>query len=612
MSWIRYQLGAEAMTQYFSTNRPVWALLYQITTRIFPHEPIYWQISALVWRWLGALALWAFAKELFANKKFAFTLSVLFLLYPGFNQQSVSYLYLHFFIVLFFFIISYYLMLRKKTIPALIFSALNLWMLEYFFVLELMRPLVLFIALQHDSAPQPKRAMLALKQWIPYLAVFILAVLSRIFIFNNSVYKIESSGQTITSLLQNIFSSFWVTTVSAWTQIFQFPNFAVDGIRTFAVYAFVVILVAALTLSALKYQPAQDNSRADTSSGLVRWMFALGFVMLALAGPPFWLTNVPVSLGFPANRATLAFMLGASFIFAAALELIPNKFKVVIVVFIAFAAGRQFLWSNDFRRDWTEHKNLYWQMSWRAPALQKNTIVLINEELDYYADNSLSAALNWIYAPDNHSAKIDYVLFYPTNRESLSLQPNTPVEYDFLAGKFHGNTSQTVVFYYAPPKCLRLLDPEIDSINKMIPDDSLLRDAALLSSSKWILNESVARMPVIYNPEPAHAWCYYFQKADLARQIRNWDEVTHLGDAAFKLSDYPNDPVERFVFIEGYAHVGDWQRAVELSKLSYKVSKNYVRPLLCTLWVRIERETENTPAQNVTMDEVQNEFECLP
>ncbi len=615
MSWIRYQLGFAAMTQYFSSNRPIWALLYQVTTRIFPQVPIYWQLFALFWRWLGAVALWATAKQLFPkNEKFAFTLSLLFLLYPGFNQQWVSYLYSHFFIVLFFFLISYYLMLRGKTIPALIFSALNLWMMEYFFVLELIRPFVIFASLRNESTSQKARLLRALKLWIPYLTLFILAVLSRMFIFNNQVYKFNLKAElvkaplaTTIALVQNIFSSFWTTTISAWLQIFQLPNPAVDGARTIALYALVAVLVAALTLFALQNQHEGQSSRAD-----IGWMIALGFVMLALAGPPFWLTNVPVSLGFPANRATLSFMLGASFIFAGLLELIPSKFKVVLVAIIALAAGRQFLWSNDFRRDWVEQKNLFWQMTWRAPALKKNTIVLINEDLNYYADNSLSAALNWIYAPNNHSNIVDYVLFYPTNRESLSLQPNTPIDYDFLAGKFHGNTSQAVVFYYAPPKCLRLLDPEIDSINKMIPDDSMLRDAALLSSAAPILSEPTAVMPAVYGGEPAHGWCYYFQKADLARQLKNWDEVARLGDIAFKLNDYPNDPVERFVFIEGYAHVGDWEKAVELSKLSYKFSKNYVRPLLCKLWVRIERETKTTSAQNVTLDEVQKEFECLP
>ena len=119
-------------------------------------------------------------------------------------------------------------------------------------------------------------------------------------------------------------------------------------------------------------------------------------------------------------------------------------------------------------------------------------------------------------------------------------------------------------------------------------------------------------MPDIYGPQPAHGWCYYFQKADLARQIKDWTTVTHLGDDAFALDDYPNDPVERFVFIEGYAHTGDWQKAVEYSNDSYRVSKNYVGPLLCKLWDRIERETTLSPEQKSTLVEVRAKFECMP
>ncbi len=59
ISWIRYQLGSEALTRYFSTNRPVWGVLYQLTTRIIPQVPEYWQIFALLWRWLGAVVVYA-------------------------------------------------------------------------------------------------------------------------------------------------------------------------------------------------------------------------------------------------------------------------------------------------------------------------------------------------------------------------------------------------------------------------------------------------------------------------------------------------------------------------------------------------------------------------
>ena len=139
-----------------------------------------------------------------------------------------------------------------------------------------------------------------------------------------------------------------------------------------------------------------------------------------------------------------------------------------------------------------------------------------------------------------------------------------------------------------------------------------MREAAALSNPEQILASASAIMPAIYYPEPAPAWCYYFEKADLARQFGHWEEVAKLGDTAFKLDDHPNNPVERFVFIEGYAHVGDWERALKLSKESYKVSKEYVGPLLCQLWKRIESETTNGLPEGRTeaLTEVQSMLSC--
>jgi hypothetical protein len=616
ISWIRYELGSSATVGYFSDSRPVWGMLYQLTAYILPQKPIYWQLFAMFWRWAGVVTFWLVLENLFPKRKqLVLILSLLVLLYPGFNQQWVSYLYAHFFIVLFFLLFSYVLTLRGKTVPALIFAALNLLMFEYFFTLEFIRPLIIFKSLTDESMTPRERVIKTLKAWLPYIGVIMLVLAYRSLVYSHPGFGYSLKDEllrdpfgTLTLLAGQILSSLWVTAVAAWTLAFQLPNPNINGIRTTILYAVVVLAVGALLFV---FKQREDDSNAKNKNDTV-WLLGLGVLMLGLGGVPFWVTNLPVTLGFPANRATLSFMLGACFLLMGVLELLPARVKYpVAVLLIAFSAGRQFLWSVDYVRDWNTQKNMFWQMTWRAPALEKNTIVLINEELEYSADNSLSAPLNWIYDPQN-SGEFRYALFYPTNREGLSLNPNTPVEYDFITGKFHGNTSQAVVFYYAPPKCLRLLDPEIDALNKMIPDDSFLRDAALLSSSKLILNESVAVMPEIYNSEPAHGWCYYFQKADLARQLRNWDEVAKLGDIAFKLDDYPNDPAERFVFIEGYAHIGDWEKAVELSSASYKVSKNYVRPPLCALWQRIGRETDNSPARSAALDQIQKEFECAP
>ncbi|MGE5464598.1 MAG: hypothetical protein ACM3PS_14655 [Syntrophothermus sp.] len=617
MSWIRYELGPQAMTQYFSTNRPVWGLLYQVTTRLIPQVPVYWQVFAILWRWLGAVLVWAIARQLWQDKpRFATGTAFLFLLYPGFNQQWGSYLYSHFFIVIFFYLYSVYLSLRRKTIRALIFSALNLWMMEYFFPLEFARIGFIWTSLR-DEYPNPRdRIRPSLKLWTPYLVLFFLAVLSRLFIFNNQIYGIGLGSQlksaplaTLVSLAQNFLISLWTVLVAAWIQIVKAIDPSVHGARTIALYILVSLIVFAIALYFILIQAKDGTGRRSTY-----YAIGLGLFMLPFAGAPFWLTGLTISLAHPASRFTLPFMLAVSLIVMGLIDFIPVRVRYfILAAILGLSAGRQFLWSTDYLRNWQAQKNLFWQMTWRAPGLKPNTIVLMNEELDFYADNSLSAPLNWIYDPTASADKIGYVLFYPTNRlgESLpALQPNLPIQYDYIAGRFNGNTSQAVAFYYDPPSCLRLLEPGLDSNNRFILDDSLMREASALSTRDQILDSSEAVMPKVYGPEPEHGWCYSFEKADLARQLGDWETVTRLGDETSKLKDYPNNPVERFVFIEGYAHTGDWDRALKLSRESYKVSKEYVGPLLCKLWNRIETETTDSPEKSAALNQFRELVDC--
>ncbi len=629
MSWIRYRLGPDAMARYFSNNRPLWGLLYQITTRLFPQDPIYWQIFALLLRALTGILAWAVVGRIWRGRSaFALSAGLFFLVYPGFNQQWGAYLYSHFFIVLCFFLLSCYFMLRALrearrfkvfTGLALLFSALNLGMMEYFFFLELIRPFVIFIALRDLQKPDtPHIARRTLALWIPYLVVWVADLVFRAFVFNNQVYQTSLLSDLRTNplpaflhLIQMMFASFWTVSGAAWGQVFHLPSPSADGPLTTIMVAGVIVLAFLVSFSVLRNTSFPSNSRLTLPA------VSLGLVSMFFAGWPFWLIDFPPSLAHPASRFTLPFMFGVSLILAALLELISHQSVRVALTaaLIGLAAGRQAFWADSYRADWVTQKDLFWQMTWRAPALAPNTTVLVNEwALEYYSDISLAGALNWIYAPDLKDGEpIPYVLFYPTNRRDGALpvlQPNLPVNYDYLAGKFSGNTSQVVVFFFKPPACLRLLDPEIDDDNHFIPDDTLLREAAALSSSEWILPEGHARPPQVYDPEPPHGWCYYFERADLARQQGDWEQVVELGNAAFQLGDHPNDPIERFVFIEGYAHAGEWGRAQDLSMTSYRVSKEYMSPLLCTLWERIGRETPESADKQSTMKDVMIKFGC--
>ena len=647
ISWIRYQFGPEAMRLYFSTSRPVWGELYQITTRLISHVPADWQFFALFWRWVTAVLCWAVFRELWPRRpQTALIIASFFLLYPGFNLQWVSFVSSHFFIVLAFFLFSFLTMLWAfnhpkyfwlLTILAMAFSALNLWMMEFFFFLELIRPFIIFAFLAEISPPKLARdiwslVLNALKKWLPYLAVWLADVLYRTFIFSNLAYKnallSDLSSQpvaTSVNLFQTVLSNLWLVSVQAWAQIFTSLNFSALGPRTLLLYVFVVLFTAFITGFLLFRKNGEDTDRR-----FALWLIVLGLIAMVVGGIPYWLAKVIMTLGFPATRFTISFMLGVSLLFAGVLNLLPKNIRMgLAVIFIAFAVGFQNLQADSFRRDWITQKDMFWQMTWRAPGLQPNTLVLINQgPLKYYADNSLGAALNWIYNPDNRSSVMPYALFFPTNRIVTStsgqvnvpinygafpgFQPNLPVTYNYLIGKFSGTTSQVVAFYYQPPGCLRLLDPEIDTQNHFIPDESLMRDAAHLSSSEWVKPDQTAEMPQVYGPEPAHGWCYYFEQADLARQLGDWSHVVQLGDIAFHLNDYPNDPIERFVFIEGYAHEGDWNQVKDLSLTSFRVSPSYVGPLLCKLLVRIDGEVPSSSDKESSLNQLRTKFQCLP
>jgi hypothetical protein len=207
---------------------------------------------------------------------------------------------------------------------------------------------------------------------------------------------------------------------------------------------------------------------------------------------------------------------------------------------------------------------------------------------------------------------MDHILLFASIRTGVlypALASNLPIHANYLVRIFDGNTSQVVVIYFSPPGCLRVLDPEIDSQNKLLPP--VMRAAAALNNYSTIRTDSPAEVPMaLFGPESGHGWCYYFEQADLARQMGDWPRVVKLGDVAFKLNDYPNDPIERFAFIEGYAHEENYAQARELSLESYKVSPNYVGPLLCLLWQRLDRETPDSSNKKMVLNDLLTKFSC--
>ena len=68
-----------------------------------------------------------------------------------------------------------------------------------------------------------------------------------------------------------------------------------------------------------------------------------------------------------------------------------------------------------------------------------------------------------------------------------------------------------------------------------------------------------------FGEEPAHGWCFYYQKASLARQVGDWNEVLRLGEEANSRGLIANDQIEWMPFLQAYAYVDNVARLNEIA-----------------------------------------------
>jgi hypothetical protein len=140
--------------------------------------------------------------------------------------------------------------------------------------------------------------------------------------------------------------------------------------------------------------------------------------------------------------------------------------------------------------------------------------------------------------------------------------------------------SQTLILSMASPlSCLRAVNGADIELSQNETYRVLL--AAEYSQLDLINTSSPPVTPPadIFGPEPEHTWCYYFEKADLARQQGDWNEAAWMGDEASRLDLRPNDWSEYLPILEGYVHTGQDDKARSLVPIIKELP--YVRYRYC-------------------------------
>jgi len=598
--------GPTGYPEYVSSDRPFSAWIFMLTTALFDNHAIGYHILAFLLRWISAVLFMKIVDALMPeNKTFTYFSASIFLVYPGFLQQPIALIYNHHLSVLCLFLSSVLLMLKNTMREQpngwlLLFSlvgSLHMFSIENFAALELIRPLLIYAALaQKNLASGRIKKTLAL--WLPYLLIFLIFIVWRVFIFQFPTYQpgfieqFKNDPLTAFGLLASrIPADFLTSTIRAWTDSIVFPRISTFGKSATIVFWILTFSTFALTFMFTNHLPALAAS-SDRHHRALGNIFGLGIILFILAGSINWVMNLPLEIVFAWDRMTLAFIPATSILIALFLISL-NRIKMVrnllFSLLISAAVGSHFQNNMAYKRDWENFKDFLWQLSWRMPTLEKGTTLFGSRiGLIYYSDNSLTPVLNIMYSEkDNPSQDLDYLFYYTEVRLGSglpALEKNLTISQRHRSFHFLGNTSDMVAIKYDPPACVHVMDRVYSNsiTNRNLSD---MQVAELQLSNLERIHPSPIHSPPEYlvGSPPEVSWCYLFQKADLARQFGEYKKIIELGDQAIQKGFSPRVGSEWLPFLEGYIRTDRWQEAEWLAREIYSLEGNYGDGLCYTL-----------------------------
>ena len=234
------------------------------------------------------------------------------------------------------------------------------------------------------------------------------------------------------------------------------------------------------------------------------------------------------------------------------------------------------------------------QLSWRIPALDENTIVITSDVgLDYYSDNSLTSPINLLFSDLDTSGQLEYFVYFSNARsEDWFANKDTNSDYfkRYRSFYFDGNTSNAVALQFNPPECLKLLDRKFsNSITN--PNLTHLQVDEIAFTNLTAIQKTPKNINFLrpFQLSSSEDWCFYFQKADLARQFKDFQTIAQLGDEVIERGYQPRAASEWLPFLEGYLWLDDEEKTEFIIRQFQQAEDKYI-PGLCYTLNRVKRE----------------------
>lgn len=622
--------------EFYAFDRPFSAWTYLLTVPLLGTHPLPWHIFTLLLRWLTAAGMWWSLVGLWPHRRTQVTwMALLFTIYPVFTQQSIAVAYSQHWISYALYFLSIGAMIKAWRTPrwfwpltalALLSSGLHLFTMEYFLGLELLRPAILWLLAGEQFTRSKTRAPVTLIRWSPYLALLLAFILWRVFFLELAAEDpnrlvllanlVSMPVATLASTLQTVAQDSLYLLFAAWYQTLVPAEINLS--QPFFLYSTLIASASALVLAVLLLRARTgESAQSQDFEAWLKQALILGALAILFGLLPMWLAGRQVIVGLYGSRFGLAATFGASIFIVGLLEwLTPHRLQKVILlsILVGLATGFHLRTANQYRWIWRQQAQFYWQLAWRAPHLEAGTAILSENELfPYVGAYSTSIALNLAYPFPSHPGRMSYWFFdlYDTfGRQLDGLEAGAGLGYTFRSFNFRGSGRDSLVIYYTPAegRCLWVLAPG-ETENPELPQ--LTTEALSVSNLDRIHSAPLAAAfppESVFGPEPAHTWCYYYQKAELARQSRDWQSILELGDEAQRLGYAPSNRQEWLPFVEANAYSGHWEKAMEISLRAF--NGEHLVPRGCRLWERFEAGTSPSPERDTSIARVRASLAC--
>ena len=605
--WSGQARGAESLIPLFSTDRPYMGVVYSVVYRFLGDSILNWHLYALLWRFIGGLAFFWILRLIWPDQKYlAALMTVLFIVYPGFlSQPNANTKQNHLFgfgTALLSIALTLQALKTDKliwkavcTVLALILTANYLWIYEYMIGFEGTRLILLgYVLFQMGFRQIRSLAVEILKRISPYWLVTAGFLYWRVFIFQGERNATDVSGlagsylgnfryMSIRLILETV-KDFLDTSIFAWfVQAYNLFSVAQYSNLVFAlIVAGIVASLVWLYTSLFKRRWGLEVHEQETPR-LMRDFLWIGAVVILFAISPVILSDRQVELYDSYKSYGLHPIPGVVlFVVGMVLMLQPRFRNGALIALVGISVSVQVLNADYWEHYWEIQREMAWQLTWRAPDIQEDTLVMasISGGFNPQQDYEVWGPINLIYNPG--SAKAPAVQAEVLNSDTAYSILKKDVKNNHVRDiRLHRDFNNVLLISYpSSASCFQVIDGTLPVYSGS--ESLLLRQVGAYSHVDRIIPSGTAPIPPasIFGTEPVHGWCYYYQKASLARQAGNWEEVGRLYDEVRELNLETDDKSEIIPFFEGLVNLGRYEDAKSLYREEIK-GQNEVRFHLC-------------------------------